>query len=324
MDALRVRYRSAEQIRAGGALGNLGEGVEITTHGIATRLVAWPGTGFQTEAVHVLTIAPGQESDRYRYDLAEEALLCHSGTGEVWLREQWVALRPGDVAYVPEGVERAVRNAPANLDPLILVSQITPPQFDLYTDAGLYNEAFGVINENAVAKAAINARSVDLPDPALAFHDDQPAVRSWVLERADVRRGGALFNVFMGAPFTGIGVPMRLILWPGAGSRTAGFNLAAPESGTADELHTHPVSDECLAMWRGDGEFFIGETWLPAKANDVALAPCGVAHGHRSEGVTLFGGFASPPQLDLVMPTGYYAAGAFTTTTATRLPVGDS
>jgi hypothetical protein len=64
MDALRVRYRGADQIRAGGALGNLGEGVEITTHGIATRLVAWPGTGFQTESVHVLTIAPGQESDR--------------------------------------------------------------------------------------------------------------------------------------------------------------------------------------------------------------------------------------------------------------------
>jgi quercetin dioxygenase-like cupin family protein len=324
MDALGVRYRRADQIRAGGALGNLGEGVEITTHGIATRLIAWPGTGFQTEAVHVLTIGPGQESDRYRYDLAEEALLCHSGTGEVWLREQWVALRPGDVAYVPEGVPRAMRNPAANRDPMIIVSQITPPQFDLYTDAGLYNEAFSVINERAAAKAAINARSVVLPESALAFHDDQPAVRSWMLEREDVRRRGALFNVFMGAPFTGIGVPMRLILWPGAGSRTAGFNLAAPESGTADELHTHPVSDECLVMWRGDrSEFFIGGTWLPAKANDVALAPCGVAHGHRSDGVTLFGGFASPPQLDLLMPTEYYAAGAFTTATTTRLRVGE-
>src|SRR5450755_2392502 len=110
----------------------------------------------------------------------------------------------------------------------------------------------------------------------------------------------------------------------GAGSRTAGFNLAAPDSGTADELHTHPVSDECLVMWRCDSaEFFIGGTWLQAKANDVALAPCGVAHGHRSEGVTLFGGYASPPQLDLLMPTEYYATGAFTTATATQLHVGD-
>jgi quercetin dioxygenase-like cupin family protein len=324
VEALRARYRTAEEICAGGALGNLGEGVEITTHGIQARLVAWPGTGFQTEAVHVLTIQPGEESNRYRYDLAEEALLCHSGAGEVWLREQWVTLLPGDLAYVPEGIERAVRNPAANRDCFILVSQVSPPQFDLYKDAGLYNEALAVMNERAVAKAAINARSIALPAPTLAFHDDQPRVRSWMLERDDVRRRGALFNVFMGAPFTGIGVPMRLILWPGAGSRTAGFNLAAPDSGTADELHTHPVSDECLVMWRGDSaEFFIGGTWLPAKANDVALAPCGVAHGHRSEGVTLFGGYASPPQLDLLMPTEYYATGAFTTATATQLHVGD-
>jgi mannose-6-phosphate isomerase-like protein (cupin superfamily) len=324
VEALRARYRTAEEIRAGGAMGNLGDGVEITTHGIATRLIAWPGTGFQTEAVHVLTIAPGEESDRYRYDLAEEALLCHSGTGEVWLREQWVKLRPGDLAYVPEGLERAVRNPAANRDPVIMVSQLTPPQFDLYQDAGLYSEAFSVMNERAVAKAAINSRSVVLPAPALAFSDDQPGVRSWRLEREDVRRRGALFNVFMGAPFTGIGVPMRLILWPGAGSRTAGFNLAAPDSGTADALHTHPVSDECLVMWHGDSaEFFIGGTWLPATANDVALAPCGVAHGHRSQGVTLFGGYASPPQLDLLMPTDYYSDGAFTAPTATQLSVGD-
>jgi hypothetical protein len=167
VEALRARYRTAEEIRADGAMGNLGDGVEITTHGIATRLIAWPGTGLQTEAVHVLTIALGEESDRYRYD------------------------------------------------------------------------------------------------------------------------------------------------------------LAAPASGTSDALHTHPVSDECLVMWHGDSaEFFIGGTWLPAQANDVALAPCGVAHGHRSQGVTLFGGYASPPQLDLLMPTDYYADGAFTVPTPTQLSVG--
>jgi gentisate 1,2-dioxygenase len=128
----------------------------------------------------------------------------------------------------------------------------------------------------------------------------------------------------MGAPFSGIGVPMRLILWPGAGSRTAGFNLAAPEPGSADVLHTHPVSDECLIVWRGrEIELFIGGSWVSARANDVALAPCGVAHGHRSEEITLFGGFASPPQLDLLMPTEYYAAGAFASPTPTQLLLGE-
>jgi mannose-6-phosphate isomerase-like protein (cupin superfamily) len=97
-------------------------------------LIAWPGTGYQTEAAHVLTVAAGEQSNRYVYDLAEEALLCHSGTGEVWLRERWVTLRPGDLAYVPEGVERVVCNPAVSGEPLVLVSQIRPPQFDLYAD----------------------------------------------------------------------------------------------------------------------------------------------------------------------------------------------
>ena len=318
-----ARHRTAEQIRGGGALANLGEGVEISAHGVSTRLIAWPGTGFQTEAVHVLTLQPGEESERYTYDLAEEALLCHSGTGEVWLRGDWRRLQPGDMAYVPEGVERAIRNPAGDGDPFVLVAQISPPQFDLYVPDELYDEKWAVMDERAVAKAAINSPAVELPPPAFDFHDDQPEARSWKLGRDEVRSGGALFNVFMGAPFTGIGVPMRLILWPGAGCRTAGFNLAAPESGTSDEIHTHPVSDECLVMWRGDSaEFYIGDSWTKAKANDVALAPCGVAHGHRSDGVALFGGFASPPQLDLLMPTDYYDGGTFTAPEATRLEAG--
>ena len=321
MDELRARSRSASEIRSGGALANLGDGVEIDTHGISTRLIAWPGTGFQTESVHVLTVQPGDESERYRYDLAEEAMLCHSGSGEVWLRERWVTLRPGDIAYLPEGVERAVRSPASSDAPFVLITQITPPQFDLYAAAGFYNIQFKVINHEAVTKATVNARSAELPAPGLGFHDDQPEIRSWMLGRDEIRRHGALFNAFMGAPFTGIGVPMRLILWPGSGSRTAGFNLAAPEPGTADELHTHPVSDECLIMWHGSrSEFYIGDTWVPAAANDVVLAPCGVAHGHRSNGLTLFGGFASPPQLDLLLPTDYYSEGAFTAPTPTRLP----
>ena len=42
---LDVRYRSAEQIRAGGALANLASGPEIRSHGTPARLLAWPGTG---------------------------------------------------------------------------------------------------------------------------------------------------------------------------------------------------------------------------------------------------------------------------------------
>jgi gentisate 1,2-dioxygenase len=34
----------------GGAIGSLNDGVEMEIHGMSTRLIAWPGTGFQTEA----------------------------------------------------------------------------------------------------------------------------------------------------------------------------------------------------------------------------------------------------------------------------------
>ena len=57
-----ARFRTHHEIRSRGAIGNLNDGVEIATQGVHTRLIAWPGNGFQTESVHVLTLAPGEES----------------------------------------------------------------------------------------------------------------------------------------------------------------------------------------------------------------------------------------------------------------------
>ena len=135
----QARFKTAEQIRAGGAIGNLQDGPVIEMHGVSTRLVAWPGNGFQTESVHVLTLRPGEESTRYGYGVAEEATLCLAGGGEVYLRGGWRRLNPGDIAYFPEGVAHALRSPAGNGDDLIVVSQITPPQFDLYEAAGFYD-----------------------------------------------------------------------------------------------------------------------------------------------------------------------------------------
>ena len=55
-EAYRERNRTREQIRTGGAIAKLNEGIEIETHGVATRLIAWPGNGVQTQSVHVLTL----------------------------------------------------------------------------------------------------------------------------------------------------------------------------------------------------------------------------------------------------------------------------
>ena len=66
----------------------------------------------------------------------------------------------------------------------------------------------------------------------------------------------------------------------------------------------------------------MGDRWVDIQANDVVLAPCGVVHGHRSRGAAFFGGFASPPQLDLLIPTDYYREGTFQAPAATVLRAG--
>jgi len=315
-DNLRARYRTAEQIRAEGAVGNLFDGPTITAHGLETRLLAWPGTGFQTQSVHVTDVQPGQQSDHYTYDLAEEAILCRHGVVEVWLRDQWVTLQPGDIAYFPAGVAHRIRNSTSAPDAAVLVNQICPPQFDLYADKGFYNSQLGVMNFDSIAKATTNAIPVTPPKlREMTFNEDQPAVRAKNLSPDDVRSKGALFNVLDGIPFTGLGIPMRLVLWPGAGTRLTGFNYAYTGLGVSDLIHKHPVSDEFLVMWSGSGQLYGGGFgWVDAEENDVMMAPCGVAHGHRSvagRGPSMMGGFASPPQLDLVIPSPFYENGKF-------------
>lgn len=311
-EAYQAKYKTHREVRLHGAIGNLGDGPEIRTHGVAARLIAWPGNGYQTESVHVLTLRPGEASETYRYGIAEEAMICFKGRGEVFLRGRWVDVAAGDVAYFPEGVPHAIRNPADSGADFVLVTQITPPQFDLYIEAGFYHKKLAVLNFEAVEKATLNAGRANLSTVSeLRYHDTHAEVRAWNLSAEQVRREGALFNVYKGAPFHGIGLPMRLVLWPGAGTRTAGFNYAYAGPSVPDIAHRHPVSDECLILWAGKGQAYMGQDWIDIEANDVILAPCGVIHGTRNVGPTFWGGFASPPQLDLLMNTDYYRDGFF-------------
>ena len=52
-ESFYARNRSHEEIGRRGAVANLNDGLEISGHGINTRLFAWPGTGFKMESVHV-------------------------------------------------------------------------------------------------------------------------------------------------------------------------------------------------------------------------------------------------------------------------------
>jgi gentisate 1,2-dioxygenase len=52
MDQHRTKFKTYQEVRSAGAIGNLNEAPEIHTHGIRARLIAWPGNGYQTESVH--------------------------------------------------------------------------------------------------------------------------------------------------------------------------------------------------------------------------------------------------------------------------------
>jgi gentisate 1,2-dioxygenase len=317
-----VKNLDPEQIRQHGGIGNLNEGIEILLHDIPTRLIAWPGNGYQTESVHVLTVSPGMESGTYNYPISEEALLCVEGRCEIFLHNKWLELQPGDIAYFPENVPHAIRAKETNAGDTYLVSSITPPLISLYKEAGFYIEKLGRFDYEACETAKLQSQRGNLsPKCFLRYHQTHPQSRAWNMKSVDIRKKGALFNMFRGAEFDANGSPMRFVLWPGHGVRQCGFHLT--RCGTGDEFaaHVHPVSDECVIVWAGQARGHLDGLWLEMGIHDCLMAPCGVQHGgplnidmntsteHEKPGDTLWGGFASPPQGDLYLRSGYVQNG---------------
>ena len=312
-DTYRAWHRTAGQIRTEGAVGSLLHGIEVEIHGVATRIIVWPGNGFQTESIHVLTLKPGQEMEMHTYGMAEEAMLCLKGRGEAFVRGEWVPFNPGDMGFFPPGVPHAVRVSAQATNDLVVVTAISPPEFDLYADAGFYNERYGVINEDAAFFAHTNAVPGSLsPEQEMRYWDTAPDARPWNLSVAEVVSGGALFNVFSGAKIDVIDAPMVFVLWPGYGPRSTSFHFATGEPGLTTALHAHPAADECVVLWAGKARAYSAGRWHEMDTYDTVLAPCGVNHGiSLVPGTSLWGGFAAPPQLDLYRRTNWFKDGVF-------------
>src|SRR5262249_51891147 len=85
-------HRSRDEIRQRGAIFNLNRGIDTRVHGIHTRLVVWPGVGCTESSVHVLTVRAGTESEFYSLGMSDEAFVCLSGKGDVFMRGQWAGV----------------------------------------------------------------------------------------------------------------------------------------------------------------------------------------------------------------------------------------
>lgn len=323
---METRTRTHDEIRRHGGVGNLNEGVEIVVHGLATRLIAWPGNGFQTASVHVVTHRPGEASDRHAYALGEEAAVCLHGRGEVWLHGRWVAVEPGDVAFWPAGVEHATRNRPGAGDDFVLVTQLTPPPLHLYEPAGFYDRGAGAMRFPVIERARRTATPGTLPDRCeLRASDGEADVRAWNLGVERIRARGALFSLFRGAPFDALGPQSLLVLWPGHGADGAGLLFAPVDPGNPIRRHAHPVADECVIFWDGDhADLELDGRPVRMRRHDVLLVPAGVEHGGgptAEQGRIWLGSIAAPPQLDLLLRSGYCDGAAVATPPWSELAV---
>lgn len=309
VDDYRPAAMSIDTIRRIGTIPNLNHGIEIRINKVRTRLIAWPGQGMVNGAIHLITLSPGEATPLYAYPVSEEALECIKGKGEVYYPhlKKWVSIEPGDVAYFPEGVKHGIRNRNKSGD-FVLVSQITPPQLDLYEESKLFSHDTGKFDQTRIDELEASSPAGNLTAiTEVKYHDTHPELRAWNRSNEKIRREGALFNIFRGAPFTGIGVPMLIVLFPGYGTRNAGLHTGVLPKGAGAHAHTHPISDDCVIYLQGKASVEMEGKSVPVGALDVIAAPILVPHGAGSPAPerALLSGYGAPPQQELYERQGY-------------------
>jgi len=130
-------------------------------------------------------------------------------------------------------------------------------------------------------------------------------------KKEHVRKEGGKFNIFKGdLTFTEEnGVVVNLVMTPRVGTINVGMTSGIHEPGMGFTPHVHPLSEETLLVFKGKGEMFLKDRWIPVEEGDVIYAPPGVLHGTRNpEGNTepfYTIGIGTPPQADLYQKTHY-------------------
>lgn len=125
-----------------------------------------------------------------------------------------------------------------------------------------------------------------------------------------VQKYGGKFSIEGGETWTmPNGHVVHFALNPKMGCRNTNIAVGFHEPGKEFAPHVHPISEEILLIFSGEGECYLYDKWIPCKAGDIIFAPPGVWHGTRNPAgntepfVTL--GIATPPQQDLFVRAGY-------------------
>ncbi len=131
------------------------------------------------------------------------------------------------------------------------------------------------------------------------------------MDKEEVKKFGGMFNIFEGYNWEkSSGLDLHLVLTPRLGSRNIGITSAVHYPGMEFEPHVHPLSEELVFCYEGEGEFYLYDKWIPVKAGDVLLALSSTGlHSKGSEGTFITIGVATPPQLDLYNRIGYDVLG---------------
>jgi gentisate 1,2-dioxygenase len=313
-DPARAGNRTRQEVATRGAIFNINEGIEIDEgNRCVTRLIGWPGNGTRMVSFHLLTHKPEGAFEQHQHPASEESMICIRGKGEINLGKGWVQVEAGCEVIVPRGCEHSTRNAPGSQEDFLILSYNCPPPMEYYQRIGLF--ANGNFDWGAIDVAMLKTQVGSVPKECVMKRNNLGGEeRGEIKGRAEVARSGGVFNAFRGAPFTANGGYMLFVLWPGVGAMV-GQHTAFHEAGKAFIPHVHPISEDAIFIFDGQGTGYLESRWVDVSEGDIVYAPAGVRHGtgcRSGETKTMIcTGCAFPPQFDLYERAGYLKEGKF-------------
>ena len=195
---------------------------------------------------------------------ADEVVFIVRGSGHGVFGVDTVALRPGTVAFVPEGVSHQ------------LVSTAAEPMTYLW-----------VIGPRASAGAFRRAAALGCPTPSAPSNHSAaaPSTSTQVAPASPAGRRAAIFEPGTGDRIRYCLFPLEITAKVDAESAPGGrLTAAAGSLGRGAEVGTHRVSDEVVYITRGRGRAFIGTDTTAVEAGSVTFVPNGTLHGFVNDG----------------------------------------